>query len=132
MPRKRGSSINRRGFMVTIPESTDQEANAPGTTSGDAKGDVRGGKGGQKMLSHRSARPLAKSANSRPGHFGTISVDGKTRNSKQMSDSGLKERVPPHFATGNLLVSDVLASNRNDKRELAHRPLHKEKDNLEY
>jgi len=61
-----------------------------------------------------------------------ISVDGKAKKSKQMSDSGLKMRVPPHFATGNLLVSDVLASNRNDKRELAHRPLHKEKNNLEF
>lgn len=84
------------------------------------------------MLSHRSARPLAKSANAGPGHFGTISVDGKAKKSKQMSDSGVKQRVPPHFATGNLLVSDVLASNRRDQRELAHRPLNQEKNKLEY
>lgn len=87
------------------------------------------------MLSHRSTRPLAKSVNdnSGPGHFGgTISVDGKDKKPKQMSDSGLKMRIPPHFATGKLLVSDVLASNRFENRYLNHKPLYQENNKLEY
>lgn len=65
------------------------------------------------MLSHRSARPMAKSANSGPAHFGTISVEGNKKKQKQMSDSGVKQRAQ-RFATGNLLVSDVLATNKRD------------------
>jgi len=56
---------------------------------------------------------MAKSANSGPAHFGTISVEGNKKKQKQMSDSGVKQRAQ-RFATGNLLVSDVLATNKRD------------------
>ena len=67
--------------MVPIPESTDQDANAPGTTSGDAKKEFRADNvvGNSQMLSHRSVRHVAKSANSGSAHFGKISVDGRNK-----------------------------------------------------